>query len=99
MLYLAPAIGSAGVYSADNRSIRHSQGIFKAVFDLVKEGEAVKVQGPSSRVVVMSENEYNEKAKIRRNAQYIAMLERSMQQARNGEVVNKTLEDLKAMEQ
>jgi antitoxin YefM len=47
----------------------------------------------------MSENEYNEMAKTRRNAQYIAMLERSMQQARNGEVVNKTLEDLKAMEQ
>jgi hypothetical protein len=38
-------------------------------------------------------------AKTRRNAQYIAMLERSMQQARNGEVVNKTLEYLKAMEQ
>ena len=75
------------------------QGVFKTIFELVKDGEAVKVLGPSNRVVVISENEYNEMAKARRNAEYTAMLERSILEARNGEVINKTLEDLKALEQ
>ena len=75
------------------------QGVFKTIFELVKDGEAVKVRGPSSGVVVMSENEYNEMAKTLRNAEYIAMLERSIQQAKNGEVISKTLEELQAMEQ
>jgi len=76
-----------------------NQDVFKALFELVKEGEAVKIQGPSSGVVVMPEVEYNEMAKAQRNTEYLAMLERSIKQARNGEVVNKTLEELKAMEQ
>ena len=50
------------------------QGVFKTIFELVKDGEAVKVRGPSSGVVVMSENEYNEIAKTLRNAEYVAML-------------------------
>lgn len=75
------------------------QAVFNTIFELVKDGEAVKVQGPTSGVIVMSENEYNEMAKARKNSEYIAMLERSIQQAKDGEVINKTLDELKAMEQ
>jgi antitoxin YefM len=74
------------------------RGVFKTVFELVEDGEAVKVQGPSSGIVVISEDEYHEMAKARRNAGYIAMLGRSIQEARNGEVINKTLDELKALE-
>ena len=74
------------------------QGVFKTVFELVEDGEAVKVQGPSSGIVVMSEDDYHEMAKAQRNAEYISMLGRSIQEARNGEVINKTLDELKALE-
>jgi len=49
-----------------------NQDVFKALFELVKEGEAVKIQGPSSGVVVMPEVEYNEMAKAQRNTEYLA---------------------------
>jgi hypothetical protein len=75
-----------------------AQDVFNVIFELVKDGEAVKVQGPSRGVVVMSEEQYDERTKARRNAERLAMLERSMRQAENGEVINKTLDELKAME-
>ena len=74
------------------------QGVIKTVFELVEDGEAVKVQGPSGGIIVISEDEYHELAKAQRNAEYIAMLGRSILEARNGEVISKTLDDLKALE-
>jgi antitoxin YefM len=74
------------------------QGVFKMVFDLARNGEAVKVEGPSDKVVVMSESEYDEMAKAKHNAEYIAMLERSKQQIREGKVIFKTIEELRALE-
>lgn len=75
------------------------QGVFRIVFDLVKDGEVVTVKSPSDKVVVMSEGEYNEITKAQRNAEYTAMLERSIQEAKNGRLIFKTLEDLQALEQ
>ncbi len=77
---------------------RDVQGIFKTVIELVKSGEAVKVQAPSDQVIVMSEREYNEITKARKNAEYDAKLDRSIQEARNGEIIFKTLEELKGFE-
>jgi len=74
------------------------QGIFKTVFEIVGDGESVRLQGPSGRVIVMSEDEYNAMAKAQRNAEYLAMLHSSIQQVKNGEVITKTLDELKAME-
>lgn len=75
------------------------QGVFKTILECVKLGEAVKVQALSERVIVMSEREYNEITKNRRNAEYDAKLDRSIAQARRGELIFKTLEEVKALGQ
>ena len=48
-------------------------------------------------VVMMSLERYNELEKLERNAQYLAMLEESNRQLREGRVVVKTMEELDAM--
>jgi toxin-antitoxin system, antitoxin component, PHD family len=47
---------------------------------------------------VISETEYRELEKLRRNAEYLAKLERSMQQFKEGKVVAKTMDELLNME-
>lgn len=75
------------------------QGFFKTVFDLARNGEAVTVKGPSEKVVIVSESEYEAMAKAKHNAEYMAMIERSKQQIKEGKVVFKTIEELRALEQ
>lgn len=69
-------------------------GQFQKVIDLAAAGETVLVSSPANRnVVVLSEAEY----KALKNARYLAKLERSMEQARTGRVIIKTMEELEAM--
>lgn len=64
-------------------------------FELAINGEPVIISNHSSHsAVLLSHEEY----KALKNAEYSAMLEQSMQQARNGEIIIKTLDELKAME-
>lgn len=49
-------------------------------------------------VVILSLEKYNAIMKAARNAEYLDMIDRSMEQAKQGKVVVKTMEELEAME-
>lgn len=49
-------------------------------------------------LIVISEAEHCELEKLRRNAEYLAKLERSMQQFKEGKVVAKTMDELLNLE-
>jgi antitoxin YefM len=71
---------------------------FKNICNMVAAGETVIVSRPRSKnVVLVSENDYNEMAKARQNAEYLEKLDRSIRQLEEGKVVVKTLDELEAM--
>ena len=47
----------------------------------------------NQNLIVISETEYRELEKLRRNAEYLAKLEHSMQQFKEGKVVAKTMDE------
>ena len=47
--------------------------------------------------VLISESEYNELLRFKNNADYIYKLDRSIQQAKEGKVISKSLEELETM--
>ena len=58
---------------------------FKALCDKVFRGETLIVSRPKNEnIVMMSESEYNEIMKAKRNAEYLAMLDKSMAEAEAG---------------
>ena len=71
----------------------------KALCDKVFHGETLIISRPKNEnVVMLSEKEYNEMAKAKRNAEYLAMIDESMEQLRQGKCISMSLEELKAME-
>ena len=71
----------------------------KQMLDLAYNGEILIVARPAQKnVVVLSEAEFNKRDKALKNAEYLAMLDRSIKQAENGEVVMYTREQMNAME-
>ena len=72
---------------------------FKEWCNKVISGETLIVSRPKNEnVVIVSEKEYNEMVKARRNAEYLAMLDRSYKQLENGESISFSMEELQAME-
>ena len=73
---------------------------FKAYCDkVVKGGETVIVTRKNNEnVVIVSEREYNKLLKAARNAEYLAGIDESFAQIERGEVVIKTLEELREYE-
>ena len=70
----------------------------KKYFDLAFNGETIVVSRKENKnVVVISEQEYNELQRAKRNAEYLAKLDRSFAQLKQGEVVIKSMEELKRM--
>lgn len=70
----------------------------KKYFDIAFDGEPVIVSRKDNKnVVIVSEQEYNELQKAKRNAEYLAKLEYSRTQLERGEVVIKTMEELERM--
>lgn len=68
---------------------------FKLLCDKVFMGETLIVSRPKNEnIVMMSESEYNEIMKAKRNAEYLAMLDKSMAEAEAGGFVTKTIEEL-----
>jgi antitoxin YefM len=71
----------------------------KKYFDLAFSGEPVIVSRKENKnVVVISEREYNELQKAKRNAEYLTMLDKSAGQLKEGETISFSMEELKAME-
>jgi len=72
---------------------------FKRVSDLINSGETVLIARPrNENLVVLSEKEYNELEKARRNSEYLAMLDKSVQEIAEGKTVSFTSDELIKME-
>ena len=72
---------------------------FKSLCDKVCRGETLIVSRPKNEnIVMMSESEYNEIMKAKRNAEYLAMLDRSMAEAEAGGFVTRKMDELGAYE-
>ena len=70
---------------------------FKSLCDKVFRGETLIVSRPKNEnIVMMSESEYNEIMKAKRNAEYLAMLDKSMAEAEAGGFITKTVDELGA---
>lgn len=71
----------------------------KKYFDLTFSGESIIVSRKENKnVVVISENEYNDLLKAKRNAEYLEKIARSSDQLKNGETISFSIAELKAME-
>ena len=71
----------------------------KNYLDNAFNGEPVIVSRKNNRnVVIVSEQDYNDMMKAKRNAEYLAMLSQSEEELKTGKVVVKTMEELEAME-
>lgn len=72
---------------------------FKEWCAKVSGGETVVISRPrNENVYMISETEYNELQKAKRNAEYLAALDESRSQHANGDTISFTIDELKAME-
>ncbi|MCM1044331.1 MAG: type II toxin-antitoxin system Phd/YefM family antitoxin [Candidatus Gastranaerophilales bacterium] len=72
---------------------------FKEWCNQVINGETLIVSRPKNEnVVIVSEKEYNELQKAKRNAEYLAKLDKSQEQLEQGKTISFTMEELKDME-
>lgn len=72
---------------------------FKNLCDRVFNGETLIISRPKNEnVVMLSEREYNEIMKAKRNADYLTMLDKSMAEAKTGGFITKTIAELEEYE-
>lgn len=72
---------------------------FKNLCDKVFNGETLIISRPKNENIVMiSEHEYNEMMKAKRNADYLTMLDKSMAEAEAGGFITKTIDELETNE-
>ena len=72
---------------------------FKRVSELVNSGEKILIARPrNENLVVLSEREYNELEKMRRNAEHLAKIEISRQEFAEGKTYTFTVDELSDME-
>jgi antitoxin YefM len=57
----------------------------------------IKETRQDQKIVVVTEADYQQMLKAKRNAEYLAMLDRSFKELDEGKVVVKTMEELEAM--
>ncbi len=71
---------------------------FKKISKLIFTGERVLISRPhNENLVILSEKEYNELEKIRRNNEYLTKIDMSMEQLSQGRTIVKTVEELEDM--
>ena len=71
---------------------------FKEWCNKVISGETLVVSRPKNEnVVIVSEKEYNEMAKAKKNEEYLKKLDHSFAQLEQGEAIHKSLDELRAM--
>jgi antitoxin YefM len=72
---------------------------FKEIADLIVSGERVLISRPQNKnLVVITEKEYNELDRLRKNAQYLTKLKNSIRQAQEGKTVTYTKTQMRDME-
>lgn len=71
----------------------------KKYFDMAFNGEPIIVSRKENKnVVILSEKEYNDLQKAKRNSEYLAMIDESMEQLRQDKCISISMEELEAME-
>lgn len=71
----------------------------KKYFDLAFAGEQIIVSRKENKnVVVISEKEYNELQKAKRNAEYLAKIDKSTDQLKQDNTISFSIDELKEME-
>lgn len=61
-------------------------------------GDSIIITRPKKKnVVLISEDEYNELQRIKKNSEYMHKLNLSIEQAKQGRVIVKTMEELEAL--
>jgi antitoxin YefM len=72
---------------------------FKSFCEIVLKGEVLVVSRPKNEnIVMLSEKEYNDIMKAKRNAEYLAKIDESYEQLEQGKTVSFTLKELEDME-
>ena len=72
---------------------------FKSLCDKVFSGETLIISRPKNEnVVMLSEHEYNEMMKAKRNTDYLAMIDKSMAEAEAGGFITKAVAELEEYE-
>lgn len=68
---------------------------FESLCDKVFHGETLVISRPNNEnIVMMSEREYNEIMKAKNNAEYLAMVDRSVAEAEAGGFIKKSIYDI-----
>ena len=71
----------------------------KKYFDMAFDGETVIVSRKENKnVVIISEAEYNELARAKRNEEYLEKLDESFKQFEDGKSISFSMEELREME-
>ncbi len=71
---------------------------FKYYIERAVNGDSIIITRPKRKnAVLISEDEYNELQRIKQNAEYMYKMNMSIQQAKEGKVVVKTMEELEAL--
>lgn len=72
---------------------------FKSFCEKAYDGEILIISRPhDENVVMMSLTEFNDLMKAKRNAEYLAMLDKSMAEAEKGGLITKSIEELESYE-
>lgn len=70
----------------------------KHYIDKAVNGDSIIITRPRRKnAVLISEDEYNELQRIKKNAEYMYKMNVSIEQAKKGKVVVKTIEELEAL--
>ena len=72
---------------------------FKSLCDKVFRGETLIISRPKNEnVVMLSEAEYNEMMRIKRNVEYLTRIDKSLEELNAGKTMSFSLEELTEME-
>lgn len=72
---------------------------FKSLCDKVYKGETLIISRPKNEnVVMLPEYEYNAMVKAKRNADYLAMIDKSIAEGEAGGFITRTIEELELYE-
>lgn len=73
---------------------------FRRVSEIVSSGEIVLIARPhNENLVILTEKEYNELEKSRRNAEYLAKIEQGLQDIAEGKGISVSISDLEELEE
>lgn len=72
---------------------------FADIQDKIFNGETIIAPGKKKEnLIILSEKNYNEMMKAKRNAEYLAMLDESREQFERGDTITFTIDELREME-